>query len=65
MAIKENGLEVNEEIDESPLPQPFNPRPNVKVIAEEYGQWCKPWRNTLIVRLLRKKVGLKYMTNKL
>lgn len=59
MAIEESCLETNEEKDEAPPSQPFNPKPNAEVSAEEYSLWCKPWRNTLIVRLLSKKVGLK------
>lgn len=65
MAIEKNCPEINEEKDEPPPSLPFNPKPNSVVSAEEYGIWCKPWHNTLIVRLLGKKVGLKYMTNKL
>lgn len=43
----------------------FNPKPNVNVSVEEYEQWCRPWKNTLIVRLRGKRTSLRFMSNKL
>lgn len=43
----------------------FNPKPHVQVLVEEYEQWCRPWKNTLIVRLLGKRSSLRFMSNKL
>lgn len=42
-----------------------NPKPNIVVVVDEYEEWCRPSRNTLIVNLLGKNVGLRYMSNKL
>lgn len=56
-------LFVNEgQVDPTPS---FNPKPKIEVAIEEYDEWCRPWHNTLIVNILGKKVGLRYMTNKL
>ncbi|KAF7842286.1 hypothetical protein G2W53_004584 [Senna tora] len=32
---------------------------------EEYEEWCKPWRMSLIVRLLGKRMGLNFMRQQL
>ncbi|KAJ1385537.1 hypothetical protein SESBI_41602 [Sesbania bispinosa] len=43
----------------------FNPNPNVKVGLEEYERWCNPWKYSLIVRLMGKRVGFRFMSSKL
>lgn len=37
----------------------------VLISEEEYKEWCKPWKGSLIVNVLRKRVGFKVMENKL
>ncbi|KAJ1426552.1 hypothetical protein SESBI_10296 [Sesbania bispinosa] len=49
--------------DEMPATSEFNPNPEIKITREEFEDWCKPWRNTLIVRLLGKRMGLRFMSN--
>ena len=44
-------------------PPPFNPKPNVEVSLEEYDEWCKPWKFSLIVKLLGKKFRFHAMAN--
>ncbi|XP_057746113.1 uncharacterized protein LOC130965362 [Arachis stenosperma] len=39
----------------------FNPKPVVEVSLEEYDQWCKPWKLSLIVKLLGKSLGFRAM----
>ncbi|KAJ1403148.1 hypothetical protein SESBI_27555 [Sesbania bispinosa] len=43
----------------------FNPNPNVHVELEEYENWCSPWKYSLIVRLMGKRVGLRFISMKL
>ncbi|KAJ1429963.1 hypothetical protein SESBI_08025 [Sesbania bispinosa] len=43
----------------------YNPNPEVQISLEEYQDWCKPWRDTLIVNLLGRKVSLRFMTTRL
>lgn len=57
--------EVQVEEDHGSNVAPFNPKPIIEVAVDEYEEWCRPWRNTLIVNLLGKNVGLRYMSNKL
>ena len=40
---------------------PFNPKPEVPVSLDEFNEWCKPWKLTLIVKLLGKSLGLRVM----
>ena len=42
-------------------PAPFDPKPKVEVSLEEYDEWCKPWKFSLIVKLLGKKLGFQAM----
>ncbi|MED6160504.1 hypothetical protein PIB30_052048 [Stylosanthes scabra] len=39
----------------------FNPKPAVNILLEEYDTWCKPWKCSLIVKLLGKTVGFRTM----
>ncbi|KAJ1439453.1 hypothetical protein SESBI_02389 [Sesbania bispinosa] len=43
----------------------FNPNPTVSVDLEEYEKWCNPWKFNLIVKLMGKRVGLRFMSSKL
>ncbi|RYR74916.1 hypothetical protein Ahy_A02g009626 [Arachis hypogaea] len=40
---------------------PFNPKPNIEVTLEEYDEWCRPWKQALIVKPLGKKINLHAM----
>ena len=42
-------------------PTPFNPKPNVEVTLEEYDEWCRPQKFSLIVKLLGKRLGFHAM----
>ncbi|XP_057426505.1 uncharacterized protein LOC130719928 [Lotus japonicus] len=44
---------------------PFNPNPVVPISLEEYEQWCRPWKFTLVVKLLGKRIGFKWMNQRL
>ncbi|KAF7843938.1 putative ribonuclease H protein At1g65750 family [Senna tora] len=39
--------------------------PRVKVFPEEKIEWCKPWRKSLIVKLIGKKVGIRFLRNRI
>ncbi|KAL4294558.1 hypothetical protein AHAS_Ahas18G0240100 [Arachis hypogaea] len=45
--------------------KPFNPCSVISVTQEEFVEWCKPWKATLIVRVLGKRVGLGFMEQRL
>ncbi|XP_057426575.1 uncharacterized protein LOC130720007 [Lotus japonicus] len=45
--------------------KPFNPNPVVPVSLEEYEEWCRPWKFSLVVKLLGKKIGFKWMTQRI
>ncbi|RYR28869.1 uncharacterized protein LOC107648652 [Arachis ipaensis] len=38
---------------------PFNPKPNIEVSLEEYEEWCRTWKFSLIVKPLGKLVNLQ------
>ncbi|RYR27977.1 hypothetical protein Ahy_B01g052053 [Arachis hypogaea] len=40
---------------------PFNPKPSIEVTLEEYDEWCRPWKQTLIVKPLGKRINLQTM----
>ena len=42
-------------------PAPFNPKPNIEVSLKEYDEWCRSWKFSLIVKLLRKRLGFHAM----
>ncbi|XP_057432215.1 uncharacterized protein LOC130724967 [Lotus japonicus] len=44
---------------------PFNPNPIIPISIEEYSEWCRPWKNSLIVKLLGKKLGFRWMNQRL
>ena len=39
----------------------FDPKPNIEVSLEEFEEWCHPWKATLIVKLLGKRIGFRIM----
>ncbi|KAJ1375401.1 hypothetical protein SESBI_51049 [Sesbania bispinosa] len=51
--------------DEDPNLEDFNPNPEVQVTYEEYKDRCKPWRNTLIAKLLGRKISLRFLSSRL
>lgn len=44
---------------------PFNPNPVVPISLEEYEEWCRPWKFSLVVKLLGKRIGFKWMNQRL
>lgn len=56
--------ELRTEKENETLMWDFNPKPHVQVSTEEYEQWCKPWKNTLVVRLPGKRTYLRFMSNR-
>lgn len=55
LVTEEVCLEMHMQEDLNEMVAPFNPKPNIEVVVEEYEEWCRPWKNTLIVHLLGKK----------
>ncbi|XLR48017.1 hypothetical protein S83_032677 [Arachis hypogaea] len=45
--------------------RPFDPCPTIPVSKEEFEDWCKPWRNALIIKVLGKRVGLAFLEQRL
>ncbi|KAJ1427557.1 Reverse transcriptase zinc-binding domain [Sesbania bispinosa] len=43
----------------------FNPNPEIKISLEEYNSWCQSWKTTLIVKLLGKKMGFRFMSKRI
>ncbi|RYR68832.1 hypothetical protein Ahy_A03g015306 isoform A [Arachis hypogaea] len=39
----------------------FNPCPVIPVFKEEFEDWCRPWKNAFIIKLLGKRVSLAFM----
>ncbi|KAJ1384001.1 hypothetical protein SESBI_42905 [Sesbania bispinosa] len=56
---------IQDSDEESPNPEAFNPYPEVQISYEEYENWCKPWKNTLIVKLLGRKLSLRFLSARL
>lgn len=55
------------EADET-VPQNINPRtviPEIPYTDEELEEWAKPWKNTLIVKVMGKRVNFRMLENKL
>ncbi|RYR52427.1 hypothetical protein Ahy_A06g027345 [Arachis hypogaea] len=55
----------NDEEDEGDAEKPFNPCPTIPVSKEEFEEWCKPWKNALIVKVLGKRVSFTFMEQRL
>ncbi|XP_057428997.1 uncharacterized protein LOC130722320 [Lotus japonicus] len=45
--------------------KPFSLNPVVPVSLEEYEEWCRPWKFTLVVKLQGKKIGFRWMDQRL
>ncbi|RYR35903.1 hypothetical protein Ahy_A10g050998 isoform B [Arachis hypogaea] len=45
--------------------KPFDPFPTIPVSKEEFEDWCKPWKNALIVKVLGKRVALGFIEQQL
>ncbi|XP_020971781.1 uncharacterized protein LOC107628450 [Arachis ipaensis] len=43
----------------------FDPCPIIPISKEEFENWCKPWKNVFIVKLLGKRVGLAFIEQQL
>lgn len=43
----------------------FDPCPAINITLEEAEKWCRSWKQTLIVRLLGKKISLRMLQNSL
>lgn len=43
----------------------FDPCPSINISLEEAEEWCRPWKQALIVQLVAKKIGLKTITARL
>lgn len=44
---------------------PFNPNPVIPISLEEYDEWCRPWKYTLVVKLLGKNIGFRWMNQRI
>ncbi|XP_057755572.1 uncharacterized protein LOC130974734 [Arachis stenosperma] len=51
--------------DHSDREKSFDPCPTIKVTQEEFEEWCKPWRASLIVKVLGKRLNLGFMEQRL
>ncbi|KAL4331470.1 hypothetical protein AHAS_Ahas13G0503300 [Arachis hypogaea] len=45
--------------------KPFNPCPTISVSKKEFEEWCKPWKNALMVKMLGKRVTFAFMEQRL
>lgn len=43
----------------------FDPCPTIEISLEEAEEWCRPWKQALIVRLLGKRITLRMLQNQL
>lgn len=43
----------------------FNPYPTVNISLVEAEEWCRPWKQALIMNLMGKKIGLKTLQTRL
>ncbi|KAL4294232.1 hypothetical protein AHAS_Ahas18G0207500 [Arachis hypogaea] len=55
---KDDGDGVNAE-------KSFNTCPTIPVSKEEFEEWCKPWKNVLMVKVLEKRVTFAFMEQRL
>ncbi|RYR25096.1 hypothetical protein Ahy_B02g058720 [Arachis hypogaea] len=60
LVAEDYGLEEMEDVNLEEE-APFNPKSVVEVSLEEYDQWCKPWKLSLIVKLLGKSLEFRAM----
>ncbi|KAJ1393800.1 Zinc finger, CCHC-type [Sesbania bispinosa] len=45
--------------------EPYEYCPEIRVTKQEFDEWCKPWLDSLVVRLLGKKISLQTMVTRL
>ncbi|RYR76112.1 hypothetical protein Ahy_A01g000706 [Arachis hypogaea] len=45
--------------------KPFNPCPTIPVSKEEFEEWCKPWKNAFMVKVLGKRITFAFMEQRL
>nr|KYP45940.1 hypothetical protein KK1_032500 [Cajanus cajan] len=41
-----------------------NPCPKISVSQEKFEEWCSPWKKTLVINVLGKKISFKAIENK-
>lgn len=63
--IVDEDLPENRWIREEEGDKPYVPGPEIPLTDEEWETWSKPWRHTLIVKVLGKRVNFQVMENKL
>lgn len=44
---------------------PIDGDTDIKIIREEYVEWCQPWKRVLVVSLLGKRVNAKFLEERL
>lgn len=55
--LSENKWHKDEEREAELAMKPFNPMLEIPLSDEDIAQWSKPWKNTLIVKVLGKRVN--------
>ncbi|KAL4287132.1 hypothetical protein AHAS_Ahas19G0155600 [Arachis hypogaea] len=76
MVPEEESMNMDDIDEESPDPEdrwykddledrPFDLCPTIPVSKEEFEDWCKLWRNALIIKFLGKRVGLAFLEQRL
>lgn len=63
--IAEEKMEKPTNVQSEQIPKPNSVIPAVDLSKEELEAWSKPWRNTLIVKVLGKKVSFRMLEGKL
>ncbi|XP_015958031.1 uncharacterized protein LOC107482143 [Arachis duranensis] len=63
--INEEHRWYTEEGESSKEDKPFDTCPIIAVSKDEFDEWCKPWKAALIVKVLRKRVHLGFMEQRL
>lgn len=62
--LSENKWYKFDDLEAKSSPKPLDPRPKVSLTDEELDAWSIPWRNTLIVSVLGKRVSFKLLEAK-
>ncbi|KAJ1382730.1 hypothetical protein SESBI_43986 [Sesbania bispinosa] len=57
--------ELSNSDDNGDVSTEFIPKPEVSISHEEYENWCKPWKNTLIVKLLGRRISFRFLSTRL
>nr|KYP39534.1 LINE-1 reverse transcriptase isogeny [Cajanus cajan] len=63
-------MEIPEDVvyndDEANLSgEDMDPCPTITVTREEFEEWCSPWRNSLIINVLGKRISYRSLENKI